>query len=427
MTLTALLLAGQALPTFHDGAEATAVPESIGWLALCLLVAGFSALAWRLFASELPSGVAPLQRSTGSAAARTLLGRLVLLSGVLLTTGGRWDELWHRLYGGFGDDFLWPPHLLIYGSLGLNGAFAALGLLTTLRGRGGLRQRFRAEPLLGLLGLLAAYQLASIPSDLLWHQIIGPDITAWSLPHLLLALTASLSLLAGLAIALSAAPRVDWRGLLTGLTPGEGIAVGLVAVVELFLLQIGTTEWEWAEASGLAPAISARPDWAYAVVALAVGIATAHLVLHGTRRFGAATAVAVLALAAQVASVVVSRAALPPGPTLAAHLLVVPSALLLDGWYAWRRGSAAALGNITLGIAIYSAAYFAAALLYLPRALPIAMPSPGGQLVGALVGALVGLVVALVLGLGSARFAEWLGTLGNPGTRAEGTGALAEG
>lgn len=412
MSLTALLLAGLPLsalrvPALHQAGEATVVPESTGWLALGMLVAAFAALAWWLFASRLPAGRSQLRRSAGSAG-RVRLAGLVLLSGVLLTTGGRWDELWHRMYGGFGDDFLWPPHLLIYGALALNGAFAAVGLLTTLRGHGGLRERFRAEPLLGLLGLLAAYQIASIPSDLLWHEIIGPDITAWSLPHVLIAVTASLALLAGLALALSAAPRRDWRGLLSGLTPGEVVALGLVTVVELLCLQIGTTEWEWAGTDGLDAAVRARPDWAYLVVALAIGVATAHLALHGTRRVGAATAVALVALVAQVASILVSRAALPPGPTLGAHLLLLPAALLLDAWYAWRKRSASSLAAIAVGAVIYSAGYFAAALAYLPSAPSVAMPSPNGLVVGVA----VGLGAALVLGTASARFAAWLGGLG---------------
>src|SRR6266851_1194843 len=162
------------------------LPEWMGWAALTCLVVAFACLTWWLLLSPLPiadgrraerlsNGPGPHARRT-----RVVVALLVLLSGFLFSAGARWDELWHRTYGGFGDDFLWPPHLMIYGGLALNAAFAGWGLGRTLRGRGGLRERFRAEPLMGLLGLLAAYQVASIPSDLIWHRVIGPDITAWS-------------------------------------------------------------------------------------------------------------------------------------------------------------------------------------------------------------------------------------------------------
>jgi hypothetical protein len=104
---------------------------------------------------------------------------MVLLSGVLLRVGAPWDELWHRLYGvPFGRDLLWPPHLLMYASIALSFVLVFVGLAVALGGRGGLRERFRREPLLAALGLLSAYGFAFIPVDVLWHQVIGPDLVA---------------------------------------------------------------------------------------------------------------------------------------------------------------------------------------------------------------------------------------------------------
>jgi hypothetical protein len=335
---------------------------------------------------------------------------LMLLAGALFTFGARWDELWHRMYGGFGDDFLWPPHLMLYGSLGLNGLFAGLGLSIALRGgRGqdGLRERFRAEPLMGLLGLLSAYQLASIPSDQLWHQIIGPDLTAWSLPHALLTLTSCGAWLAGAAIALSLAPRRGWRGL-GGLQAAELAALVMIGLSLTFLLQFGTTEWEWppARAGGAILALH-RPAWSYPVVVLLIGVAGAHLALYATRRIGVATAVALGVLLVHLAIIALMRTLLPPGPVLASHLLLVAPAVALDAWHSWRRrheSPATLLG----GAALYGLVYFAVALPYIARVMvvPVLDPASGGVAIAG------GLPLVLLAGLIFARMGSWLGSLG---------------
>jgi hypothetical protein len=130
----------------------------------------------------------------------------VLLSGLLLRIGAPWDELWHRLYGApFGEDLLWPPHLFIYASLTLTFLLAAYGLSIAMRGEGSLRERFRWEPLLALLGLFSAYKVAFIPVDLIWHAAIGPDLVAESPPHVFGALAGLGVPLTGVALALSTA------------------------------------------------------------------------------------------------------------------------------------------------------------------------------------------------------------------------------
>jgi len=270
-------------------------PEWQGWLVLGVLFFGFGLLTWWLMFSPLREQ-APQRSAERSARTRSIVAALVFASGVAFIVGTGWDELWHRMYGGFADDFLWPPHLLMYASLGLNLLFAIGGIVLALRGRGGLRQRFRAEPLLSLLGLIAAYQMASIPSDLLWHEIIGPDITAWSLPHLLLIGTTTGTWLVGLALARSAEPAPRWRRLLDGLSGHELLSLGFVTLATLMLLQLGVTEWDWVTSSDGAELLLERPGWAYPVVVLAIGVAAAHLAVHATRRIGAATAVAVAVL-----------------------------------------------------------------------------------------------------------------------------------
>lgn len=378
-----------------------------GWVALGLLVLGFSLLTWWLFFSPLSQRAeAKRVQSSQTRSTRQVLAVLLLFGTVLGSMGARWDELWHRLYGGFGDDFLWPPHMLMYGSLGMTGGFALSGLIIALRGAGGLRERFRAEPLMGLLGLISAYQIASIPSDLLWHRIIGPDISAWSLPHLLLGLTGLAGKLAAISIALSTVAPHPWLSVRKGLSGMEAVALALISFEGLGLLQLGVTEWEWLD--GSAKLILLRPVWTYPVVVLLVGMTCAYLALYATRRIGAASAVSVAMLLMQAAVVLYDRSVVKTGPILAAHVLLVLPALALDIWYA--RGAAQAESGRTLwgGAVLYVAVYLAVAFPYLARFLAVPVLNAAGRLETAalclaaalIAGPLVARVGALVRGFG---------------------------
>ena len=383
-------------------------PEWQGWLALGLLVTVFGFLVWWLFFSPLEQPVQPRPPSPGALRARRLVASLMLFSGAVGFVGGNWDELWHRLYGGFGNDFLWPPHLLLYGSSGLNGVFAGLGLAIAFRGRGGLRERFRREPLMGLLGLISTYQLASIPSDALWHQIIGPDLSAWSLPHVLLMLTGSGARLAGLALALSALPVRPWRGLLSPLPWMEAVALGLLVEAGSGTLQFLGTEFEWAD-----PTAAQRPEWTFPVVVLVAGVVLAHLALYATRRVGAASLVAALVLALRLPVLWVDWAMLGHGPVLAATLLVLPPALALDGWYAVRRLRTSRQSTVdTLpawgGALVYAVVFLAVALPYIARTMAV----PRLDAIGSGEAVALGLPAALLAGLVASEVATWLGSLG---------------
>ena len=383
-------------------AATTRMPEWQGWVVLGALLVVFGILIWWLYFSRIrviPAGLGGAQLSPS---AQRILAGLILLSGVSFTTGTRWDELWHRLYGGFADDFLWPPHLMIYGSLGLNSAFAGLGLALAARGSGGIRERFRANPLVGLLGLVAAYQLASIPSDLLWHKIIGPDISAWSLPHFLLMTTASAVLLIGVALTLSNdAPR-NWR--IAG-WPGWGDLATLVLIVTstLALLQFGVTEWEWGGSFGLT---LGRAVWVYPLAVVAIGAIESHLILFGLRRVGAATVAAIVTVGLQYAFIAFARAALPPGPALASHLLLVLPALVLDAWYARKLERAGGPSHLIVG----ACAYGAAASLEICFLIRDLLPYPrfsAGDIVLDVVG---GMLVAVALAFVARSTASWLFT-----------------
>jgi hypothetical protein len=401
MDITSLLdTLGQALSPSAVSVGGPRLPEWEGWLALGALLVVFGALVWWLYLSPLPAATARAEQTPLGVRARQVLAGLVLLSGVCFTAGARWDELWHRLYGGFGDDFLWPPHLLIYGSLGLNSAFAGLGLAIAARGSGGLRERFRANPLVGLLGLLAAYQLASIPSDLIWHKIIGPDISAWSLPHLLLVLSTSAVLAIGLALALASGAGRPWR--VAGWPClAEWVALALIVVSTLSLLQFGVTEWEWRVGTDLP---HTRVVWVYPLVALTIGVVEAHLALFSLRRVGAATVAMGIALAAQLGFVVYARGVLPPGPSLVSHLLLLAPAIALDLAYVVRCRQPDRFTTLAVGVAVFTAVFVVEALLFLESLMPYLILTLGD--VSWLV--LIGFGVALVSVLSIRAAIAWL-------------------
>ncbi len=136
------------------------------------------------------------------------MAALLALGSLALMVGGFWDEVWHRKYGlPFGEDLLWRPHLLIYFGLLLPPALAAVSLVQIItRGEGRLPQRLRADPGMSLLVFLGVFLLLNVPADPIWHLIYGEDISAWSLPHLVLMLSAGLLALLGAAL-----PTLDGR------------------------------------------------------------------------------------------------------------------------------------------------------------------------------------------------------------------------
>src|SRR5262245_37249239 len=147
----------------------------------------YGALVWALLFKPLPEEAPPLPRT--SARSRQILALLVGICGVNFVVGGIWDAVWHLNYGiPFGQDLLWRPHLLLYSSFLLIAGFAFGGLNIVLKnGQGSLQRRFRQNPLVGLLALVSGFMLVIVPADPLWHMIYGEDISAWSLPHLVLA------------------------------------------------------------------------------------------------------------------------------------------------------------------------------------------------------------------------------------------------
>jgi hypothetical protein len=272
-------------------------------------IAVFVGLYWWLFLSPLKNTKTVLQQGGSSLSFRTLFGALAVASGLMFSVGTLWDEVWHRIYGGFGDDFFWPPHMLLYTSIGIMAFFATTGLLLiAFRGRGSVRERFRREPLVGTLAFVCAYLILNAPVDELWHRIYGLDITAWSLPHISLFLGLAMSLVVAMPLLLSSLPRKSWQ-MLKGFHWREGLAILLAGFSLSLFLQIGTSEWEGIRTipsvtgDGFRGAFFERPEWLYPVVVIALSMFIGNIAAHTLRRVGVATLVGLTALAIRAVAI----------------------------------------------------------------------------------------------------------------------------
>jgi hypothetical protein len=282
------------------------------------------------------------------------LAGLLGLSALLLVVGAFWDASMHIQTGEIpgGADFLWPPHLLIYSAFLLSFLVAAvaMGMLAVAGRRAGQadpRLWLRRNPFLGAVALASLYSLMSIPGDALWHLLYGVDLTAWSPPHVLLALMSCTVLVSALGLLAQVRPaerRLAWTDLAT---------IALLGLMLNVAYMVGVIEWELPGA--LNPYVEARPIWLYPLV----GGAAAFFALM------LAKALVPLRWAATLTAAVFYGVRLGVGAGLAATDNVVPymplwfilGALLLDvvPWQsartAWLRTLAAA-GTFTLGYAL---------------------------------------------------------------------------
>lgn len=173
------------------------------------------------------------------------------------------------------------------------------------------------------------FGFAFIPVDVVWHQVIGPDLTAASPPQVVGAVSGSAVALGGVALVLSTTVRTTWQPLVDRPRSVDAVTLGILALLALNWLQLLTTEWDWGNQIA-----ESRPAWVYPVIVGVVGTAFSQVALHATRRVGAATALALVNVALHAVAVIAFRLYLPPGPSIAAHVLLVPAAVALDVWYA---------------------------------------------------------------------------------------------
>jgi hypothetical protein len=310
--------------------ERTAFVISIGvMIAFALL---FTLLGWHLLFRPLPAGhKVPTARSLTRGQLQ-LLASLLGVSAVSLIVGAFWDEVWHRQYGiPFGQDFFWRPHLLMYFSFLLVVILAFGGLYLLMKqGKGTLQQRFRANPLLGLLVIVCGFVLYVIPADPLWHAIYGKDLSAWSIPHTLLAISFTSIMILTAAVQLSTLPLHEWTSILK-LRFSEVLPVIAIAFSTMFLLQLLTAEWD--QISSVSASLRSRPEWILPANIMVVAALVATLANHAIRRVGTATLVGLLALGFRALLVSVFQF---EGVSANMWLVLLPPMVAIDVWYAIR-------------------------------------------------------------------------------------------
>ena len=288
-----------------------------------------------------------------------VLALLVGISALLICIGGYWDLSEHVITGIVpgGEDFLWPPHLMIYAGflfafLVAIGGLSALAIPNLRVGVRDPRRWVRRSPYVGAIVLVAGYGLFSIPGDAIWHELYGIDLTAWSPPHIFIAVSsASLSIFAvgllmgggnrvdparsgaegrgqshffnkqGFLAARRRFSAADWRSFVNLFFLAIGFCIFLI---------IGTTEWEMGKVDGY---VAQRPVWLYPTI---IGVSAFFLSVVARRVAPgpwSATAFALFYFGLRIATT--SFADLVSGATPRLTLVFILGAVLLDLTYQW--------------------------------------------------------------------------------------------
>jgi hypothetical protein len=292
----------------------------------------YGGLVWVLLFKPLAPEVNPVPQT--SVRARQILAMLVGICGVNFVVGGIWDAVWHLTYGiPFGKDLLWRPHLLLYSSFLLIAGFAFGGLYIVFKqGQGSLQQRYRQNPLIGLLALVSGFMLMVVPADPIWHTIYGEDISAWSLPHLVLAAGFTLVMIVSAMVQASTSWRAGWQTI-RDLQFGDVFTLLPLAFACFITLLLGTVEWSWIDRIPAHPTgvFWQRPEWLYPVICLTLAVLFSVLALRLTRLSGAAALVGLAVLGIQA----LTQAAAGPLLPVSDGWLALLAALGVEIAYGW--------------------------------------------------------------------------------------------
>ncbi|MGE5222185.1 MAG: hypothetical protein ACM3PY_07095 [Omnitrophica WOR_2 bacterium] len=228
-----------------------------GAAALFILVSG-----WWLYLS-------PMKKSGGEAAPPSprlagWLAGLLSVASLMWVVGALWDASMHIKTGEIpaGADFLWPPHLVLYGGFLLAFLVAVLvvGVIAAKGWQTGVhdpRRWVRQNPYLGAVALASLYEMMAIPGDALWHEIFGRDLTAWSPPHVMIGLMIALVITSAIGVLIQSFPgkrRAGWR---------DAAIVLLLGLMLNTVYIIGVLEWELPVHSTI---VDSRPIWYYPLV-----------------------------------------------------------------------------------------------------------------------------------------------------------------
>jgi len=218
--------------------------------------------AWWLYLSPV---TAPVRKVITPSTTQSLWVSLLLgLAGFQFVAGALWDASQHLLTGQVpgGSDFLWPPHILIYSGfvITLLVALFTIRIVAVPARRAGIndpRQWVRGNPYLGAVALASLYGIFSIPGDAIWHALFGIDLTAWSPPHVLLALMTTVVIVSAAALLAQSRSSLNrsWAN----------VAVAALLAISLNLIYIvGVLEWELPQT--LSDFVTGNPIWLYPVV-----------------------------------------------------------------------------------------------------------------------------------------------------------------
>lgn len=381
------------------------VVESKFWLGvaiLCSTLAIFGGLCWWLFFSPLPA-------STQSQAAQLSEGSYLMLfaglfAGLLTIIGVFWDETWHRIYGFSAvlNDFLWGPHKLLYLSLGTITVVAGMSLYQAIRAdRNDVRAGFRSHPYIGMFGLLSTYLLFSLPSDQVWHLVYGLDITAWSLPHILLLTSFGFVMISLAAVFLSGErSSFSLNDVLGGIALGIGGVMLLVLVTDYDSIA-GPTSTVSAK---VLQTLAERPQWTYPVTMIILSVLISTVGVRLSRRFGVVTIAAFTVAIFRSVMVAFFNASQQMG--VVSHLLIIIPMVIIDAWQVlWRKKDAAPSMRFQIAGALLACAIFLIIGLPVINTWLVTYHINNDAILGAIV---VGMVMSFWASVIGQMFGNWL-------------------
>ncbi len=319
--------------------------QATGFTAVAVLIIG--GLTWFLYFSPMKSTPVQVTRPT-----RLLAGFVVAalgVGGVLMVSGALWDASrhvqTHTVPGG--SDFLWPPHIMLYSGFLLSFVCGVTALVNIARkgwknGTRDPRQWVRQNPRIGAVALSSGFTLLSVPGDALWHELFGIDLTAWSPPHILIALM-------GVTCLVCAASLFNQSFSIPGRPLGAAkslVACFLLSLVLSQLYTLGVLEWELP--GGISHAVAARPIWLYPVVGGLVAFVVLFIAKKLTGWRWSALVTAVFFYLIRLATTAVLAASGDVAPLMPLWFLL--GAFLMDV-VSWNRVPAVYLTDLVSGLA----------------------------------------------------------------------------
>jgi hypothetical protein len=310
-------------------------------------------LGWHLLVRPMPN--IRKYPSVLTAQQRLVAGLVLVVLNMMQGIGGAWDEGWHTQYGiPFGEDFFWRPHILIYISITAAIVFACAGwLLMVFRGKGTWVERFRADPSIGLMVLTGLFLVYALPADPLWHSVYGVDISAFSIPHVLLTILFCLNFIAGASLIVTSYPVRTWASILK-FSMQDLIPLTMFSLMLSGMIPLLGADWygiDQADVQARTMAAFQRPEWLPMAFIVFLGAWVGTLSVYTTRRYGAATFVGVLSVLIRIITI---RAVNHPVENLSFWVLAVPPMIAVDVFAAfaarrampwWGAGIAAFVGS----------------------------------------------------------------------------------